>query len=166
MNQDNEDDFAYIIRIQKLYDINIWIYTPCRNGKIELFKQVDDFKKYRKDVRILVWSNGQIEHCGIIKKIETLLVRPNKNNIKYCYCDRCTYSFNSQIKYDEHECNNSFKTKIVCPKKKHTTFINEHKRQNIKSIITADLECCFVEVATNDCKYVIAEHIPIAVDYT
>ena len=46
---------------------------------------------------------------------------------------------------------------------KHITFINEHKRQNIKNIITADIECCFAEVSTNNCKYVIAEYIPIAV---
>ena len=77
-----------------MYNINIWVYTPRGNGKIELFKQVDDFKKDRKDVRILVWSNGQIEHCALIKNIETLLKRPNKNNIKYYYCDRCTYWFN------------------------------------------------------------------------
>ena len=50
--------------------------------------------------------------------------------------------------------------------KKHITFINEHKRQNIKNFITADIECCMVEVSTNDCKYVIAEHIPIAAGYT
>ena len=149
-----------------MYNINIWVYTPCGNGKIELFKQVEDFNKDRKDVRILVWSNGQIEHCALIKNIETLLVRPNKNNIKYYYCDRCTYWFNSQIKYDKHECNNSFKPEIVCPKKKHITFINEHKRQNIKNIITADIECCITDVTTNDCKYVIAEHIPIALGYT
>ena len=43
-----------------------------------MFKQVDDFKKDRKDVRILVWSHGQIEHCALIKNIETLLVRPKK----------------------------------------------------------------------------------------
>ena len=149
-----------------MYNINIWVYTPCGNGKIELFKQVDDFNKDRKDVRILVWSNGQIEHCALIKNIETLLERPNKNNIKYYYCDRCTYWFNSQIKYDKHECSTSFKPEIVCPKKKHITFINEHKRQNIKNIITADIECCIVEVTINDCKYVIAEYIPIAVGYT
>ena len=47
--------------------MNFWVYTPCGNGKIELFKQVDDFNKDRKDVRILVWSNGQIEHCALIK---------------------------------------------------------------------------------------------------
>ena len=52
--QQHEDDFVYIIRKQKLYNINIWVYTPCGNGKIELFKQVDDFNKDRKDVRILV----------------------------------------------------------------------------------------------------------------
>ena len=64
--QQHEDDFAYIIRVQKLYNFNIWIYTPCGNGKIELFNPVDDFNKDRKDVRILVWSNGQIEHCALI----------------------------------------------------------------------------------------------------
>ena len=46
-----------------MYNINIWVNTPCGGGKIELFKQVDDFKKDRKDVGILIWSNGQIEHC-------------------------------------------------------------------------------------------------------
>ena len=94
-----------------------------------------------------------------------MLERPNKNNIKYYYCDRCTYWFDSQIKYDKHEFNNSFKPEVVCPKKKKITFINEHKRQNIKNIITADIECCIVEVATNDSKYVIAEHILISVGY-
>ena len=66
-----------------MYNINIWIYTPYGNGKIELFKQVDDLNKDRKDVGILVWSNSQIEHCAVIKNIETLLELPNKNNIKY-----------------------------------------------------------------------------------
>ena len=149
-----------------MYNINIWVYTPCGNGKIELFKQVDDFNKDRKDVRILVWSNGQIEHCALIKNIETLLERPNKNNIKFYYCDMCTYWFNSQIKYDKHECSTSFKPEIVGPKNKHITFVNEHKRQNLKNIITADIECCIVEVSTNDLKYVIAVHIPITVSYT
>ena len=133
---------------------------------------MDDFDKERKDVRILVWSNGQMEHLALINNIETLLDRPNKNNIKYYYCDRCTYWFNSQIKNDKHECNNSFKPEIVCPKKKHITFINEHKRQNKK--YCQYRMCCIVEVSTNGYgeawsethKYVIAEHIPIAVGYT
>ena len=76
--QQHEDDFGYILKIQKLYNINIWFYTPCGGGKVELFKQVDDVNKDRKDVRILDWSNGQIEHCVLIKNIETLLIRPNK----------------------------------------------------------------------------------------
>ena len=123
--QGDEDDFGYILRIQKLY-------KPCGGGKVELFKPVDDFDKDRKDVRIFVWGNGLTEHCALIKNIEILLDRPNKNNIKYYYCDRCTYWFDSQIKYDKQECNNSFKPEVVCPKKKKITFINEHKRQNIK----------------------------------
>ena len=52
--QRDEDDFAYIIRIQKLYNISIWVYTPCGGGKVESFKPVDDFDKDRKDVRTLV----------------------------------------------------------------------------------------------------------------
>ena len=49
----DEDDFAYIMKIQKLYNINIWVYTPCGGGKVELFKTVDDFDKDRKDVSCL-----------------------------------------------------------------------------------------------------------------
>ena len=50
--QPHEDDFGYILRIQKLYNINIWVCTPGGGGKVELFKPVDDFDKDRKDVRI------------------------------------------------------------------------------------------------------------------
>ena len=164
--QRDEDDFVYIMRIQKLYNINIWVYTRCGGGKVDLFKPVDDFDKDRKDVSSLVWGNGLTEHCALIKNKETLLDRPNKNNIKYYYYDRCTNWFDSQIKYNKHECNNSFKPEVVFfPKKKKITFINEHKRQNIENIITADIEFCIAEVATNGCKYVIAEHIPISVGY-
>ena len=48
--QQHEDDFGYILRIQKLYNINSWLYTPCGGGKVELFKPVDDFDEDRKDV--------------------------------------------------------------------------------------------------------------------
>ena len=74
--QQHEDDFGYILRIQKLYNINIWVYTPCGGGKSELFKPMDDFDKDRKDVRILVWGDGTTEHCALIKNIVTLLERP------------------------------------------------------------------------------------------
>ena len=36
------------MRRQKLYNINIWVYTLCCGGKVELFKPVDDFDKDRK----------------------------------------------------------------------------------------------------------------------
>ena len=75
--QQYEDDFAYIIRIQKLYNINIWVYTHCCEGKVELFKPVDDSCKDKNDVRILVLENTGVEHC-VIKNIETLLDRPKK----------------------------------------------------------------------------------------
>ena len=52
--QQHEDGFGYILRIQKLYNISIWIYTPRGDGKVELLKPVDNFDKDRKDVRILV----------------------------------------------------------------------------------------------------------------
>ena len=52
--QQDEDDFAYIIRIQKLYNINIWVYTPCGGCKVEMFKPVHGSDKDRKDVRIFV----------------------------------------------------------------------------------------------------------------
>ena len=71
--QQHEDYIAYIMRIQKLYNINILVYTPCGERKVELFKPVDDFDKDRKDVIILVWGNGLTEHCVLIKNIEHLI---------------------------------------------------------------------------------------------
>ena len=69
--QQHEYDFGYILRIQKLYNINICTYTPCGDGKVELLNPVDGFDKDRKDVRIF-----GVEHCALIKNIETLLDRP------------------------------------------------------------------------------------------
>ena len=100
--QRDEDDFGYILRIHKLYNTEIWVYTSCGGGKVELFKPVDDFDKDKKDVRLLVWGNELTEHCALIKNLELLLDRPNKNNIKYYYCDRCTYWFDSQIKNNKY----------------------------------------------------------------
>ena len=65
----------------------------------------------------------------------------------------------------KHKISHSVEPQIVCPKKKHITFINEHERQNIQNIITADIECCVVDVSTKSNKYVIAKQIPIAVGY-
>ena len=130
--QQHEDDFSYIIRIQKLYYINIWLYTPCGEGIVELFKRVDDFDKDRKYVGVLFGQkNSGVEHFALIKNIETLIERPNKSRHKFYYCNRCSYWFNSQIKYDKHKCSHSLKPELVCPMKKRITFINEHKRQNI-----------------------------------
>ena len=94
-----------------------------------------------------------------------MLDRPNKINHKFYYCDRCTYWFNSQIKHDNHICSHSFKPEIACPKKKHITFINEHKRQNSNNFKTAHIKCCIVDVTTNNRKCVIFEHIPISTGY-
>ena len=116
--QRDEDEFAYIMRIKKFHNINIWLYTPCGGGKVELFKPVDDFDKDRKDVRILVWGDGTTEHCALIKNIETLLDRPNRMNHKFCYCLRCTYWFDSQIKYNKHECNNSLKPRLFVQRRR------------------------------------------------
>ena len=57
--QQYEDEFGYILIIQKLHNTNIWIYTPCGEGKAEMLKLVGDFNKERKDVRILVWRNDK-----------------------------------------------------------------------------------------------------------
>ena len=63
--QQHEDDFAYILRKQKLHKIVIWVYAPCGEGKLEMFKPVDEFDKERKDDRILV---GLREDCDKDRK--------------------------------------------------------------------------------------------------
>ena len=62
-----------------MYKINTCVYTPLGEGKVELFKPVDGFDKDRNDVRILVWENAGVEHCALIKTIETLKERSNKS---------------------------------------------------------------------------------------
>ena len=64
--QQNEDDFCYIMKIQKLYNYNIWIYTTSGDGKLELLKTVDDVDKDRKDVRIIIWEKALVEHLNTV----------------------------------------------------------------------------------------------------
>ena len=55
-----QDYFGYVIRIQKLYNINIWIHTDCGDGKIGLLRSVDDFNEDRKDKKkfsLGEWTN-------------------------------------------------------------------------------------------------------------
>ena len=77
--QQHEDDFTYILRIRNLYNTNIWVYTSRVQGKVEMFKLVDDFDKDKENVKIIVCSN----HCDQIENIETLLDRPNKRQYKF-----------------------------------------------------------------------------------
>ena len=56
--QQDEDDFAYALRIQKLYNFKLWVYTPPGEVKLELFKPAPDFDKDRKDVRIIIWGKN------------------------------------------------------------------------------------------------------------
>ena len=64
--QQLEDEFAYTLRIKNLYNINIWVYAPRGEGKVEFFKPVNDFDKDRKNIRILVWENAGVEDCAHI----------------------------------------------------------------------------------------------------
>ena len=75
-------------------------------------------KKDRKDVRILVWSNGQIEHFALIKNIETLLEQPNKNNIKYYFCDSVPIGLTHKLNMINTNATTHPKQEIVYPKKK------------------------------------------------
>ena len=84
-----------------MYNINVWVYTPGGEGKVKLFKPVDDFDKDKKAVRKLLWGNAGVKHCALIKNIENLIERPDKSQHKFYYCDRCTYWFNSQFKDDK-----------------------------------------------------------------
>ena len=82
---DSYKDFkhiAYVLRIQKLYIINIGVYTTCGDGKVELLKSVNVFNRDQRNVSVLVLKNDGVEHCALIKTTETLIDRPNKNFIK------------------------------------------------------------------------------------
>ena len=80
---------------------------------------------------------------------------------KYYFLNGCKFWFDSQIRYNNYTCSHSFKPENFCPMKKHMFFINEHKRQKTHKKITADIECCNVNVTTNSNNCVIAKHIPI-----
>ena len=50
----HEDYFTYnIIRMQKLYSINIWLYIPCCNGKVELLNDPFSLIKIEKTLDFL-----------------------------------------------------------------------------------------------------------------
>ena len=162
--EDNEYAHNYLTKIQNKYNINIWFYRPIPgSAKVELLEKCIDFVKDRKNVRILTWG----EHCALIKNIEVLLERPNAKHAKFWFCDNCTYWFSSQHKYETHECCVQIKPKIVCPKLKQIKFKNQHKQQEVKNVIFADIECYMkgTDQKIGDNTHKISEHVPIATGY-
>ena len=68
----NEDDYAHIIRKQRLNNIFYGYKLLVVTAKKQ-YKQAIDF--FRRDIRLLVWE----EHCVLIKTIETLIEKQNRS---------------------------------------------------------------------------------------
>ena len=114
-----------------------------------MIKDFFDFDKDRCHVRLLVWAIEDTEHCALIKTIETLVEKQNKSHHKYYYCMRRTHWFSLFVKDINHDCSQLFKPKIVRPNKKKIYYLNELEQQEIKNIITDDIECFVVDVRSH-----------------
>ena len=68
-----------IVKIQNKNSINIWQYKTIGVSKLELSKWAIDYKKKRRDDRILV----SMQHCALIENLEALLERPIINILRY-----------------------------------------------------------------------------------
>ena len=162
----NEYEHNYLTKIQNKYNINIWFYGPAQDGnlaKVEHLEKCSNFVKGRDNIRILVRE----ERCALIKNIVVLLEIPNAKHVRFWFCDNCTYWFSSQLNYETHECRVQIKPKIVCPKIKEIKFKNQHKQQEVRNVIFADIECYMkgTDQKIGEKTYKISEHVPIAVGY-
>ena len=135
----NETAYDYITKIQNNYNINILFYKPAQDSniaKVERLEKFSNFVKDRQNVRILVWE----EHCALIKNVEVILERPNTKHAKFWFCDKCTFWFSSQYKYETHECCVQIKPKFICPKLKQIRFKDQYKQQEVNNVIFSDID--------------------------
>ena len=129
-----ESVYVYITRIQDKNKLIKYLYKPCENSKIGLLVRNQTYSKDRKNAGLLAWN----EHCTVVKNIDVFLKRTSNKSCKLWHCDNCEYWYDTEAKNIEHKCCLQIKPKTVCPKK-HISFKNFHKQQEVEIVIFVDI---------------------------
>ena len=145
-------------QIEKDLKINLFFYEPVGNGLVKEIRRPYEYNPNFKNVLILCW-NG---HCALIKKIESLIERPNNKHEAYPYCVNCRFWMNKN-----HQC--KFETKIKASKQKHLVFKNHHMKESVDNIIYGDIESMMIdeyEKQIGDNTLLVYTHQPIAIGFS
>ena len=101
----------------KAIALNI-LYIPCNTKTISVAYRSEYNNKRKKQVTLLMISNGKTQHYLVVTNLSALLQGNSSNHEGDLYCLNCFSSYTSKNKLKEHEeiCNNHDSYRIEIPK--------------------------------------------------
>ena len=125
---------------------------PHNTGKIHLVYKSKHNLTREKQVILLMITNGEKWHYGVVKRLSGLLRRVTGSNNGDFYCLNCFHSYRIENKLEAHKkiCENHDYCHVEMPNEDNKIIKYNQGEKSIRSpfIIYADLECLLEKIST------------------
>ena len=123
-------------RNNKTIALNV-LYIPHNTKTISVAYRSEYNNKRKKQVILLIITNGKKSHCPAVTNLSALLQGMSSNHKEDFYCLNCFNSYITKNKLKEHKkiCNNHDSCRIEMPKWVEKNIKIQSRRKIIKSII-------------------------------
>ena len=139
------------IELKNEIALNI-LYVPHNTKKINIAYKSKHNLTQKKQVILLMISNGEKWHYLTVKNLSRLLRRIKSTHKEDFYCLNCFYAYSTKNKLEAHKkiCENHDYCYVVMPTKDNNTIKYNHgeKSKKLPLVIYADLECLFETLST------------------
>ena len=137
-------DWVKFEKNNKTIALNV-LYIPRNAKTISVAYRSKYNNKHKKQVILLIISNGKKQHYLAVTNLSALLQRISSNHKEDFYCLNCFNSYTSKNKLEEHEeiCNNHDSYHIEMPKQVEKILKYNPAEKSLKALfaIYLDLEC-------------------------
>ena len=122
------------------------LFIPHNTEKIRVAYRSDYNRKHKKQVILLMITNGIKRHYLTVSNLSTLLAKKLSNHDGDFYCLNCFNSYAAKNKLKEHEeiCNNSDSFRIQMPKWFEKILKYNPKEKSLKALFAIYLDLQFL----------------------
>ena len=128
------------------------MYVPHNTKKVQVAYKSRYNLTRKKQVILLMISNGENWHYLVVKDLPGLLKRITSNHEDYFYCLNCFHSYRTKNKFEEHKkiCENHDYCHVEMPTKDNNIIKYNQGEKSIKLpfIIYADFGCLLEKMDT------------------
>ena len=128
------------------------LYVPYNTKKINIAYKSKNNLTHKRQIILLMISDGQKWHYLVVKNLSGLLRRITSNHKEDFYCLNCFHSYRTENKLEAHKkiCENHDYCHVEMPTKDNNIIKYNHGEKSMKVpfIIYADLECLLEKMST------------------